>query len=1789
MNTTIFRIITVPFLAAAVSCASVKINKKQEGARVYEKNERVSLSEEKSIRGKIINSKTGKPVPEARVEVKNANMGIGYYLTKSDSNGNFRIDNFISQLRYIVEVDAEGYVSYRSGGVISPGDQKIYLDPESVIKGKVTDSSGNPVEGVEVKIKKGYSYSYSSFKPVFTKTDGRGMYSFKKIPGGRYYIFFEKTGYIPESVNLKYIRKGESFTLPMSLYRPAGITGKIVIQGFNVPAVGVNVTARGAQSHSAATFQDGSFQLVDLKPGKYKLSITHEGFYTINTPIVYIREGSVNKDYNFVVNPKPPEIKVYSYRYTFAPGNKVEFNLRTFRLENVKATIYSVPVETFLRGKSDPMEIDPVKEKFKVKVRWDEPVRDFKPYQWRYQTIDVKEPLPTGGYCMEARGAGRVIDRKFFTVTSVGVVFKRSRNSVYSYVTNLVTNKPVPDASIVVFDSTPADKKYRHTGYTYKAPKRIEELPVKIVGRGKTDKSGLYRQKLVTDKQLSVLAISKDGSYALTSTGSPAAFQRERIKYMVYTERPVYRSGDTVYYKIIGKKRNRKFTPLSDGMLYYKIMNRDNGKELDRGKLRLDDWGTAHDKVEIKERYGLGIYEIRVGPSLNNLYDTGYFYVEEYRKPEFKIDIKPSSPSYINGDTVEFKVEARFFFGAPLKNGLVRYRFYETRLRDTDTVYWWEEDSLSHSYSRLKLEGERYLDSNGILALRIHSGSVPFDREITLEATVTDQSNISITSRGKVRVGRGEFYIKINPNRNFFASNEKKKEIEIKTISQAGKPVPARLELKLFRYIWKPYQRIYVHERRPYLTRIISTESNGKAVVRLPEKFMSYGEFDIVVSGTDRRNNLVTASRVVWIYNYRGGKVASRFKNLELSVNRKRLEKPGDLTCLLKTKYPDSYVFLTLEGKDIYWSKVVNLQGNITPVKVPVKEDYAPNFYLTAVMQRKRALYTRTVGISIPRQDTGLKITIKPGKEKYLPGEKAEVDIKVTDGKNRPLKADLSLSAVDESIYYVRPDHTPKMQDFFYAKISNWVLTGYSYPITILAGAAKEDKIKVREKFEDTAFWKADIRTDRWGNARVDFTLPDNLTTWRLTARGHDRKGRVGEKKKKFMVTQDLIARIGKPRFMIEKDNLSLISIVTSNTERGLPGVDIDLKVDGKTIPPADKGKISLPGFGSAKKYHSLTVPEKQEETVVQLTAKGDTRAKDALKIKIPVEKRGAAYKLFGLGDFSANRKIELEPIKKSDDFTFVPRRVTLSLNPSPLQKMLKATKFLVEYPYGCVEQTINRFMPLLAVNRLIRDSRYSGLVSAISGKKLDSMVRAGISRLQLIQNSDGSWGWWGGDRGNEYLTGYVLYSLKLAKDFGYNVNNSTVKKGIKAIERMFHTGNRMSNDARAFLLYAYTLWGHWNADAYLRLTGTERSVYSTAFLLRSVATVKESLFSKKSSGAGSRETVLSQLMGEIKEKRKIDSRGIYWQGSRAQRWGWPGSRTEISAHVLAALVEAGDRSAVSSRIVSSLSGRSQGSYWRTTKETATVILALYDYMKKRKGSVGGPADVKFTVNGKPVGELKYDPGEKTQPNDLIKTVKLSGLEKKGKVVVEATGKAGSDASYDVTVSGTLYFNPSGFLSFLKSEDKGLDLLSNGIKLFRSFQGITRVRDMRRNEYLVPGRLSSSGDIRVGDQLLVKVRFRAADDFEYLVLEDYLPSGFEVIKEDAYDYYKPYVRSERWDNRMVFFFNNVAKGKVYEIAYIIRAELPGRFIVRPARMECMYDPEIQGWSSPTLIEVKKKK
>jgi len=1683
------------------------VNTGENGGRIY--GDSPEIEKVKHLEGTVTDINTKKPVKGAVIEIKNSNRGVGYYKTETDSKGRYRIDDFIPQIRYDLEVTAKGYVTYSETLSITSARKDIQLLTESVITGTVKDSAGRPLTDVEIKLRNSYDYYDSGSAPLrFSKNDSSGNYRLEKLVPGSYMLYFSKPGYISESASLNSIRTGETFRFNMVMYRPASFTGTVSIEEVSAPAVNINVTAEGRYTYTNVTYRDGSFVLEDLKPGSYNIKLSHQGFFEKNAGTVSIKEGENVTGKKFSVRSRPPEIKISAYRYTFTPGREVEFNLRTLKLDTVRVRVYRVPVNIFLSGRRNPEKIDPVKSGFKKVTEWEEAVKDFQPYEWMYYSVKVNTPLQSGGYCIEATGRGGVFSREFFTVTNIGTLVKRSPERLTVYATDLVRNQPVKGLTVLVYDHSNIDHIQRN--YSIDERIKIDELPVKVLVKGETDQEGMFTTKAVTSGNISILTLSKEGSYAICSAGRSDYYRSEKDKFYIYTDRPVYRAGDTVFFKIIAKKMEKKFIPIKGGTVYYSVKGPGDSTLIEDSST-LDEWGTLHGSVVIPENSNLGYFTINAGFRSDDLYGHGSFHVEQYRKPEFHVDISPVRDFYINGDMVEFKVDTKYFFGAPVSNALVKYRFYENRADSSDD---YPGDEGAASYSRIKLEGEKYSDSGGSVVLKVAAGNYTYDRVVTLEASVTDRSNVTITSRKSVRIGRGEFYVQILPEETFFGTGDEKK-VKVITLSQAGRPVSVDLELGLYRYIWKPVERVYVHDSRPYFTKKITTGSDGTASFTMPKEIGACGEFDITAQGRDSRDNIITGSKVIWIYSTAGGNAESRFRNLELTVNKTELSGEGEVTCLLKSRYTDSYVLLTVEGREVYEYKVVKMDKNIIPVKFKIRSGYAPNLYIRAAMQRGRALYTADTEVSIPTAGTKFTITLIPDKEEYGPGEKAVIKIRAADETGRGVRADISLSAVDESIYYIRSDTTPEISSFFYSKISNWVLTSYSYPITLLAGASKDSAVKVRQNFKDTAFWDASIRTDSNGEAVVSFTLPDNLTTWRLTARGHDRDGKMGEVRKKFLSTQDIIARAGKPRFFVEGDRVWLIGIVNNNTESGIENITTEMKISDKILQPVRDFTISLPGFGSAAKFYSIDVPEGGDSLDMEFRALSSGKG-DAVKYAIPVERRGIAYSMSASGDLSGSGEVEIKPVKGDGDFNFVPEYLVITVNPSPVIQMIRAAGYLADYEYGCLEQTINRFMPNIFLMEMLENSSYAGLVPEKLRDNLPAVVDDGIRRIEQFQNYDGSWGWWEGDRGNGYTTGFALFALHSAGSRGYRVSSKAVSSGLAAIERMFQNREIQTSDELSYLFYIYSLYGKWNHDMFKQLADVKQiNAYMAANLLKAAVL-------RINRGGDSFE--ISEVQKEITSLRRViyttakyDSMGIYWTAGREQSWGWAGGTAEITAHVLSALVLSGDTGELGAKAYVSLSKRFKGDRWTSTKTTGTVIIAMCEYLKNRGTGFEPEGSISFRLNGKDVTDFRYNLRSEKSMNGLTRMIRLKPGEKYESFIIRASGKAAGDTTFSATVKGTYVFKPAGLFSFMKSEKRSIKALSNGVSARRDLFFLNRVRDIKQQEYLIPQPVESDSKVLTGDELLVRVRFTAQEDFGFMVLEDYLPSGFEVAKESAYN------------------------------------------------------------------------
>ncbi|MCB1180158.1 MAG: hypothetical protein KDK36_21450, partial [Leptospiraceae bacterium] len=1553
----------------------------------------------------------------------------------------------------------------------------------------------------------------------------------------------------------------------------------------------------------------------------------------------------------------------FTYNYTFPVAGKVSFTLKTFRVDKVNVKLYRLPENEFLQLPSDPNKIDPEKLSYKIVSNWDEPVKNFRPYDWKAETIEVKDNLPIGTYCIEVKGLDKIVNRKYFTVTRTGIVVKRSPSSLLVYAIDLVTNETIPGAKVQILekrnksesnDAIPSKKELKNNDSSneednensgeedflnesskntksnignkelvqkkYKnnllfltasnvliaqnspppAKKdsnilfdQITSNYLKSIASGVTNAEGIYHERIENSHPLYISVTLDDGSFAVANTGTPYSYNSENEKYYIYTDRPVYKNNHIVFFKLLAKERKEKFFPVLNKNLKYEVIDSYNENVYYKGKLKLDDDGTANSSFQVPSNIPMGEYKIKVftddgkedlegeadllnpsAASSNGYLGSGRFYLEAYRKPEYKVEVTPIKKYYLNGEDVEFKVEGKYFFGGAMAGAQVNYRFYREKLKQNDNKYWWENDYSNENSgynSSLVKEGNTKLDENGILILKLPAENLPYDRNITLDVTLFDKSNVAVDSSGSVSIGRGEFYIKVKPSLEFFSVSEKK-TISIQTLNYISEPVSKDIKIQFFRNIWKPWQRLYGHDGGPVFETKARTDENGIYTLVLNEEISSAGEYDIVIKSVDKLNNQILANKNLLVYDGTN-KINALYKNLEISVNKNNLEKEEEITVLLKSKFTGLPVLLTIEGKDIYEKRVIKMDSNIVPVKIPIPSGYAPNFEIVATMHKNRGLFSTKEEIFIPYKDTKLFFDVKPDKEKYHPGEEVNLSINIKNEDSKPIEADFSIGVVDESIYKIREDVTPNIKSFFYTTISNWVSTNISFPITLLAGSGKDGSKDegLRKDFKDTAFWNAKVRTDRDGNAKLNFKLPENLTTWRITLRGHDITGRVGENKSKILSTKELIARIGKPRFFVEKDEVKILGLINNNSKEGMEKISTNMEVEGEKLSSESDEYFSLPSQGSARDIYKLTIPENKENLELKYSISSG-EYKDALLEKVPVNTFGNPHRILASGDTLDNTNVDI-PLK-NDEYDFTPKELEIILYPNITGRILSSLNYLDSYPYGCVEQTLNKFLPATIINSLWMKKAGKNL---IPDEKLNEYAKASYKKIVSSQNYDGTWGFWYGDRGNEYLTGYVLQSLKRIDEIKLlPVSKSVTDRGMSAINRIFTNPQKISYDQKAYLLYTQSLFIKPDPKVFRELIDEklEKNSYVLLYLVKTLHQMELNPPNSKDMPEIIRWK--AKLTKELIASRKKDSFGTYFDNGKNDYWSWQGGKSEITAIVLESLLDMNVKDQIIGELITSIYKRSSGGAWRSTKETSNVLFAFAKYIEKNGIPEDKKGEVEFSTNMSEKFKIPYDTSL-TRQFAFRKIIKLKPSEKIPSLNIISEKLKSPGMNFDIILKGGAELK----------EKVSPDKKEKPFLLTREFYTISRVKDQNKQEFLVPEKFDLKTPLKSGQELMVKIKFTSKEKLENVLLEDYLPSGFEIIKEDLYDSKgKDFGHIEKRNEKIMYHFGTVHSEKIYEIAYLLRAELSGKFKIRSARVECMYDPETGVWSSQENITVE---
>lgn len=759
----------------------------------------------------------------------------------------------------------------------------------------------------------------------------------------------------------------------------------------------------------------------------------------------------------------------------------------------------------------------------------------------------------------------------------------------------------------------------------------------------------------------------------------------------------------------------------------------------------------------------------------------------------------------------------------------------------------------------------------------------------------------------------------------------------------------------------------------------------------------------------------------------------------------------------------------------------------------------------------------------------------------------------------------------------------------------------------------------IRKEFADTAYWNGSLQTNQNGEAEVEFKMPENLSEWKVKVWGIGNGSKVGEGDSAIVTTKNVIIRLQTPRFLVERDEV----VISGNVHNYL---STEQKIEAKIELDSELLKLMDPPS------KQLVLKSKEEARVdwrVKVLAEGDARVRvlalggeesDATELKIPVKVHG----ILKTESFSG----ALSPEKSSGELKFaVPSerridqsRLEIRYSPSLAAAMVDALPYMVNYPYGCTEQTLNRFLPTVITQKILREMKLD--LRAIRDKrtnlnaqeigndkdrakqwkryeenpvfdedKVAEMTEAGLDRLLAMQQSDGGWGWFSGygETSSPHTTAQIVHGLQIARETGVSVDNESLSRGIGWLH------NYQANEIQE-LKNASTKTKPYkekadDLDAFIYMVLTDEGKSELAmrdFLFRDKNHL--SVYTKAMFGLALLKNQDSEKLAAVMKNleqylvKDDENQTAYLKfGSDHSWWYWHGSEIEADSYYLKLLAHAAPKGDIAPRLVKYLlNNRKHATYWNSTRDTAIAIEALADYLKK-SGELEPNLTVSIFLDGKKLKE------------EQITKENLFTFE--NTFIVE--GEALTSGPHRIEVKkagrGPLYYN--AYLSNFTLEDfitkAGLEIKVNR-KLYKLTPSDEKALvagsrgqalEQKIDKY-VRAEISSDQMLKSGDLVEVELEIDSKNDYEYLIFEDLKAAGFEPVDvRSGYNNNDLRAYVEYRDDRVAFFSRNLSRGK-HSVSYRVRAEIPGHFSALPTLGYAMYAPELKANSDEIKIRIE---
>lgn len=759
----------------------------------------------------------------------------------------------------------------------------------------------------------------------------------------------------------------------------------------------------------------------------------------------------------------------------------------------------------------------------------------------------------------------------------------------------------------------------------------------------------------------------------------------------------------------------------------------------------------------------------------------------------------------------------------------------------------------------------------------------------------------------------------------------------------------------------------------------------------------------------------------------------------------------------------------------------------------------------------------------------------------------------------------------------------------------------------------------VRTQFADTALWVGALETDGDGVATVTLDMPENLTTWKVNvwAMGHGTK--VGQGSVDVVTRKNIIVRLQAPRFFVETDEVVLSAVVHNYLEDDKQ-VTVKLDLEGDTLEPLDETtrQVEIEAGGETRVDWRVRVVN-EGEAVVRMSAITDVES-DAMEMRFPVYVHGFDKMVPFSGwirpeDDSLTFAMEVPEDRRPET-----TRLEVRYSPTLAGAMVDALPYMIDYPYGCTEQTLNRFLPAVITQKVLIDMGLD--LEAIGEKRtnlnaqeigddterakqwkrfdrnpvfhdaeLKKIVKTGVERLTEMQLGDGGWGWFSGygERSWPHTTAVVVHGLQIAQENDVALVPGVLKRGIQWLKRYQaeqvellknaeekREGTRWKSSADNLDAFVYMVLvdaGAPNAEMkrYLYRDRLNLSVYSMAMF---------GLALEKEGDAEKLDMILRNINQYVVED---DENQTAWLNlSDWNWWSWYGNDIEAMAYYLKLLARTDPKGELAPRLVKYLlNNRKHATYWNSTRDTALVVEAFADFIR-----ASGEARPDMTVEVYLDGELRQ--AVEITPDNLFTF--------DNKFVIQGEDLTAGEHTVELRRkgSGPLYAN--AYLSYFSLEDfitaAGLE-----IKVQRKYYRLQRVEataqvagsrgqviDQQVEKY-ERHELDNLDEVESGDLLEIELEIESKNDYEYIVFEDKKAAGCEPVDlRSGYTGNQLGAYVEFRDDRVVFFVRRLARGR-HSVSYRVRAEIPGKFSALPTRAEAMYAPELRGNSDEFKLRI----